>query len=600
MDFLEGKERTVYCGEFTQGDIGKQVVAVGWAAKRRDFGGLIFVDLRDRTGKIQVVFNSEKFGPEFTKAEQIRNEFVLCVEGVVVARDAETINPKLPTGYIEIRATSLKILSESNALPFSLDEDIKINEALRLKYRYLDIRHEHMQSLIKLRSETAKIVRNFLSDNNFLEVETPILGKSTPEGARDYLVPSRVFPGSFFALPQSPQLYKQLLMIGGIDRYYQIAKCFRDEDLRADRQPEFTQIDVEMSFVDKEEQVMLMIENLVRKVFSETIKYNLPDTFNVITYEEAMNSYGSDKPDTRFDLKIVDMSEFALKCSLDVFVECVEHGGSVRVINAKGLFPKFARRDLDALSFLVKDYGVQGLSWIAKTEEGIKGNLAKFFNEELLNGIIKKSHLEVDDILFFIGDHDNSLVLNALGKLRLYLANKFSLINEDVYEVLWVKEFPLLEYDKEQKRFVAMHHPFTSPKEEDLHLLTTNPEKVRAKAYDLVVNGNELGGGSIRIYNKEIQDLMFKTLGFSEQDIQEKFGFFVNAFSYGTPPHGGLAIGFDRLIMLLAKTTDIRSVIAFPKIQSSMDLMTLAPGEVENKQLKELGIAVKKEIIDLD
>lgn len=592
-EFLNGQERTKYCGQFSNEDVGKSVTALGWVAKKRDFGGLDFIDLRDRTGKVQVVFNLKNF-KDFEKLSKIRNEFVLVVEGVVQMRSPETFNAKIATGEIEIIATNIKVLSESETLPFAIEDDIKVNEATRLKYRYLDLRRGNLQKTLLLRNEVTKIARNYLDEYGFIEIETPFLGKSTPEGARDYLVPSRTFPGKFFALPQSPQIYKQLLMVAGFDRYYQIARCFRDEDLRADRQPEFTQIDIEASFVDKEEQIFNILEGMVKLIFNKTINVQLPETFKRLSYEEAMNRFGSDKPDTRFGLEIINVSDIARRSTLQIFSECVNHGGSVRAINGKAMFSGLARRELDALSLFVKEFGAQGLSWMAVTEEGVKSSLTKFFSEELLSEMLTALNASVGDVFFFISDKDDEIVLNALGRLRLHLAEKFNLIDKTKYDVLWVTDFPLFEYSKEDNRYVAKHHPFTSPKDEDLEFLESDPKRVRAKAYDLVINGYEAGGGSIRIYNQEVQKRMFKALGFTEESIQEQFGFFVNAFKYGTPPHGGIALGLDRLIMLLSNTTDIRSVIAFPKIQTAMDLMTLAPADVELKQLDDLNIKVKE------
>ncbi len=539
-----------------------------------------------------MVFNASII-EKFEQVSSLRNEFVVCVEGVVTPRSPETVNDKMPNGTIEIVAHELTVINQSGHLPFSLDDDAKVNEQIRLKYRYLDLRRSELQRNLKLRNEVYKSTRSYLDANGFLEVETPMLGKSTPEGARDYLVPSRTFPGSFFALPQSPQLYKQLLMLGGVDRYFQIARCFRDEDLRADRQPEFTQIDLEMSFVTKEEQVMHMVEGLVNSVYSATKQTVFPTPFATMTYEHAMNTYGSDKPDTRFDLKIVDVSDLALKSTITGFHEIVKQGGSVRVINGKNLLNRFARRDLDALGHFVKEFGAQGLSWTTVSEEGVKGSLVKFFEDSVLKELLTRLQAENNDVLLFLADANNDVVLNALGKLRLHLANMFGLIDETKTSIFWVTDFPLFEYSKEDKRYVAKHHPFTSPKDEDLEFLESQPEKVRAKAYDLIINGYEVGGGSIRIYNQELQTRMFKALGFSQESIDKQFGFFVNAFQYGTPPHGGLAIGLDRLVMLLLGISDIRSVIAFPKIQTAMDLMTLAPAEVEKSQLDTVNIAIK-------
>lgn len=594
-EFLNGLQRTKYCGEFSDNELNKSVVALGWVAKRRDFGNLIFIDLRDKAGIIQVVVNSENYANDFTKIAKIRNEYVLAVMGTLVNRDENTINAKLATGYFEIKAEDIKVLSESEHTPFAIEDDYKVNEVIRLKHRYLDLRKNSLQENLRLRYEISKAARQYLDSQRFIEIETPFLGKSTPEGARDYLVPSRTFPGKFFALPQSPQLYKQLLMIAGFDRYFQIARCFRDEDLRADRQPEFTQIDIEASFVDKEEQIMTLVEGLMRHIFATTQNLEFPQNVLRLPYHEAMARYGSDKPDTRFGLEIIDVASVVYKSSLQAFKDSVDSDGFVGVINAKGYADKFARRELDGMVETVKANGGKLFNWLIMTSEGVKSSLTKFFEQEVLDELLQVTNTEVGDILFFIAGTDKEKTQNALGKLRLSLADKFELVNPNDYKVLWVTDFPLFEYDEEDKRYVAKHHPFTSPKDEDLHMLETEPGKVRAKAYDLVINGYEVGGGSIRIYNNEVQKRMFRALGFTEESIQKQFGFFVDAFKYGTPPHGGIAFGLDRLTMLLAKTSDIRSVIAFPKIQTAMDLMTQAPSEVSLKQLKELKIATTEE-----
>ena len=591
---LDGKQRTSYCGDFCEGQLGQDVVAFGWVAKRRDFGGLVFVDLRDRTGIVQVVFNESEFKGDYAKVDMLRNEFVLCVEGKLVLRDEETINPKLKNGTIEIRATEMKILASASPVPFLVEEDLKVGDMARLKYRYLDLRRKKMQDILMLRSKVCKIARNYLDDLGFVEVETPALGKSTPEGARDYLVPSRTFPNKFFALPQSPQLYKQLLMVSGVDKYYQIAKCFRDEDLRADRQPEFTQIDLEMSFVDQEESVMGVVEKMVKDIFKQTINYDLPEKFLRMSWNEAMDRFGSDKPDMRFGLELVNISDIAKDCLLEPFKNAALCGGSVRILNAKDKANVLTRTDLEKLVTFVKGCGAPGMSYITTTPEGPKGPLIKFFTQEQLKEIFARCDAGDNDVIFFIADKNNLLVQTSLGKLRLHLGEKFGLIDPNDYKVLWVTDFPQFEWSEEEKRFVAMHHPFTCPKDEDVQYLFTDPGKVRAKAYDIVMNGYELGGGSIRIHNQELQEKMFKALGFTEERIQSLFGFFVNAFKFGAPPHGGLAIGLDRLIMLLAKTTDIKDVIAFPKIQTAMDVMTEAPDVVSDKQLKDVYISIIK------
>ena len=589
---LDGKKRTMYCGEFNQDSLNTKVIACGWVSKRRDFGGLVFVDLRDRSGIVQVVFNEKTFDGNFQNVDSLRNEYVIMVEGTLVLRDEDTINPKLPNGTVEIRASKLKILASSSPVPFLVEEDLKVNDYSRLKYRYLDLRRKQMQDILKLRSKVCKIVRDYLDELGFLEIETPILGKSTPEGARDYIVPSRTFPNKFFALAQSPQLYKQLLMVSGVDRYYQIAKCFRDEDLRADRQPEFTQIDLEMSFVEQDEDVMQPVEEMIRRIFKETKNIDLPSKFLRMDYTEAMDRFGSDKPDMRFGLELKNISDIAKDCTLMPFKSSVENGGSVRILNAKDKADVLSRTDLEKLVTFIKGCGAPGMSYIVKNKEGAKGPLIKFFSEEQLAEIFARCDAGDNDVIFFVADANNELVQTSLGKLRLHLADMFGLIDNSQYKVLWVTNFPQFEYSQEEKRFVAKHHPFTCPKDEDVQYIFSDPARVRAKAYDVVVNGYELGGGSIRINDQELQNTMFEALGFSEERIQELFGFFVNAFKYGAPPHGGLAIGLDRLIMLLAQTTDIKNVIAFPKVQTAMDVLTEAPNYVSDKQLKDVFVSL--------
>ena len=589
---LDGLIRTCYCGEFKEAQLNNNCIAMGWIDCRRDFGDLVFVDLRDRSGIVQVVFNKEVFQGDWQKVDSLRNEFVIAVEGRLVIRDEETYNPKIPTGTVEIRAEKLKVLSSSLPVPFAVDDNEKVNDMLALKYRFLDLRKPSKQHILKLRSDVCRIVRNYLDEIGFLEIETPMLGKSTPEGARDYLVPSRTFPNKFFALPQSPQLYKQLLMVSGVDRYYQIARCFRDEDLRADRQPEFTQIDMELSFVDKEEQVMAIVEEMVRQIFAKTIGYKLPEKFEVLDYEDAMNRFGTDKPDTRFGLELVDISDLAIDCGLEPFKKSVRNGGSVRVLNAKDKYDKLSRTELEKLVTFVKGCGAPGLSYMTVTAEGPKSPLVKFFSEEQMVEILKRTDAGDNDVIFFVADGDNELVQMALGKLRLHLGEMFGMIDHSQFSALWVTNFPQFEYSKEEGRFVAKHHPFTCPKDEDVEFIETEPGKVRAKAYDIIVNGYELGGGSIRIHDQNLQERMFKALGFTEDKIQELFGFFVNAFKYGAPPHGGLAIGLDRLIMLLVGTTDIKSVIAFPKIQTASDVLTGAPDFVSQQQIDDVYISL--------
>lgn len=589
---LDGQIRTCYCGEFNEKQLNQTVIAMGWVAKRRDFGDLVFVDLRDRTGMVQVVFNKELFSGDYAKVDALRNEYVITVTGELIIRDESTYNPKIPTGTIEIRAKELKVLSSSDPIPFSLDEDEKVNETIRLKYRYLDLRKKSMQDMLRLRSDVCKIVRNYLDDNGFLEIETPFLGKSTPEGARDYLVPSRTFPNKFFALPQSPQLYKQLLMVSGADRYYQIARCFRDEDLRADRQPEFTQIDMEMSFVDNEESVMQIVEEMLKKVFMETKGIRLPDKFLRLDYKDAMDRFGSDKPDMRFGLELVNVSDIASKCSLVPFQQAVACGGSVRVLNGKNMLDKLSKSDLEKLVTFVKGCGAPGMSYISMTADSAKSPLLKFFTDEQIKELFERCNAETNDVLFFIGDKNNELVQTSLGKLRLHLGEMFNLIDPNAYKILWVTNFPQFEFSEEENRFVAKHHPFTCPKAEDVDFIKSDPARVRAKAYDVVVNGYELGGGSIRIHDQNLQKTMFEALGFTEEKIEELFGFFVNAFKFGAPPHGGLAIGLDRLIMLLAGTSNIKDVIAFPKVQTAMDMLSGAPDFVSDKQLEDVYISL--------
>ena len=596
--FLTGLKRTALCTDITEKSVGKDVTVMGWADVRRDFGGLIFVDLRDRSGILQIICDESVLGEQFKLAEKIRSEYVLAVKGRLRYRSDETINPKMITGTIEVVASELRILSEAETPPFVLDKASDVNEAVRLKYRYLELRTEELQSKLLTRSKLTNIAHNYFNKQGFVEIETPFLGKSTPEGARDYLVPSRVHNGSFYALPQSPQLYKQLLMISGFDRYYQIARCFRDEDLRANRQPEFTQIDLEMSFVDGEEDVMTLVEGFVKEAFKKNGK-KIPAKIKRYSYQEAMDRFGSDKPDTRFGLELTDVSGIVKNCGFGVFENAIKSGGSVRMINAKGFINEknqiLSRRDIDALGEFVKTYRAKGLAWIAFKEDGIQSVITKFMTEESVAKLIKTADAKTGDILFFVADQ-NDVVYNSLGALRLHLGEVGGLIDHSKYDVLWVKDFPLLDYDPDAKRYVAMHHPFTSPKNEDLALLDTAPEKVRAKAYDLVINGQEVGGGSIRIHSKDVQQKMFNVLGFSDEQIEERFGFFVNAFKYGTPPHGGFAFGLDRLVMLLTGTDNIKDVIAFPKVQNAGDLMTQAPAPVEMKQLRELGITMKEKI----
>ena len=587
------------CGTLRSSDVGKEVTVMGWTQRRRNLGSLIFVDLRDKTGLVQVVFDDTTDEKVFEKAQNIRSEYVLAVKGKVRERESKT--NKIATGEIEILADELKILSEADTTPFEILDDSNVNETLRLKYRYLDLRRPSLQKNLFLRNEITKAARRFFDENGFVEVETPMLGRSTPEGARDYLVPSRVHEGCFYALPQSPQLYKQLLMIAGFDRYYQITKCFRDEDLRANRQPEFTQIDVEMSFVEEVEDVMYPIEGLIKNIFKSAIGIDLGDGhFRTMTYRDAMENYGSDKPDTRFGLKIVNCSDLFANSEFKVFADAlkIEIGpirGSVRAINAKGLADKFSRKELDATVEYAKTLGAKGLCWMTWANGGeIKSSFAKFVTPTDIENIKARMNFEEGDVLFFAADKDY-VVFNTLGGIRLMIADKHGLIDKDVYDILWITEFPMFEWSEEENRYMAVHHPFTAPMNEDLELCETDPSKARAKAYDLVINGQESGGGSIRIHSRDIQKKMFNILGFSEEDIEKKFGFFVDAFNYGAPPHGGLAFGLDRLTMLLSKDDSIRDVIAFPKVQTASCLMSSAPAPVEQKQLDELYIEVKKD-----
>lgn len=587
---MKGLHRTHRCTEVTNANIGQEVTVMGWVQKSRNKGGIIFVDLRDRSGILQIIFEESDIKAEgFAKAEKLRSEFVIAVVGTVVARTG-AVNENLATGDIEIRATKLSVLSEAQTPPFPIEEESKTKEELRLKYRYLDLRRPDLQRNLILRSKAATIVRAFLAEEGFLEIETPILQKSTPEGARDYLVPSRVHPGNFYALPQSPQLFKQLLMCSGYDRYFQIAKCFRDEDLRADRQPEFTQIDMELSFVDIDD-VIEVNEKLLQKLFKETIGIEVTLPIQRMTWKEAMDRYGSDKPDTRFGMELKDVSDVVKGCGFGVFTGALENGGSVRGINVKGQ-GAMPRKKIDALVAFAKDFGAKGLAYLCIGEDGsYKSSFSKFMTEEELKVLATSMEAENGDLLLFAADVDK-VVYDVLGNLRLEIAKNLELIDRDKYNFLWVTEFPLFEWSEEQKRLVAMHHPFTMPMEEDLDLLETAPEKARAKAYDIVLNGTEIGGGSVRIYQNDVQEKMFELLGFTKEEAYERFGFLLNAFKYGVPPHAGLAYGLDRLIMLMAKEESIRDVIAFPKIKDASCLMTDAPNVVDEKQLEELEIAL--------
>lgn len=587
MENISGMKRTHRCAELTAADKGREVVLMGWVQRRRDLGALVFVTLRDRSGIIQVVFNSETDPQLHEKALQLRSEYVIAVRGTLQLRSPEAVNKNMPTGEIEVIATELRILNKSDTPPFHIAEETSANEVIRLKYRYLDLRRPDLQRILILRHRIAKIARDYYDENGFIEIETPVLGRSTPEGARDYLVPSRVHPGKFYALPQSPQLFKQLLMVSGFDRYMQITKCFRDEDLRADRQPEFTQIDLEMSFVDVDD-VISVNEGFIHKMFKEIMGIDIPVPFKRLTFKEAMTRYGSDKPDTRFGLELVDVSDLVRSSGFKVFADTVANGGSVRAINAKGA-GSFSRKEIDSLGEVVKTYRAKGLAWMVIEADGIKSPIAKFLSEEETASLVRKLDAETGDLLLFVADKDE-IVFDALGHLRLVLGKKLNLINNDVYDVLWVTEFPLLEWDEDENRWVAKHHPFTSPMDEDIEYLESDPGRVRAKAYDIVINGYEAGGGSIRIHSQELQRKLFNVIGFTDEQAKERFGFLLEAFRYGTPPHGGLAFGLDRLAMLVAKTDNIKDVIAFPKVQNASDLMTNAPDYVDDKQLDELKI----------
>ncbi|MBF8417340.1 aspartate--tRNA ligase [Heyndrickxia coagulans] len=581
---MEG--RSYYCGDVTEQQIGEKVVLKGWVQRRRDLGGLIFIDLRDRAGIVQIVFNTAVSEEAFKLAEKVRNEYVLEVEGKVVARSENTVNPNLKTGKIEIQADRLAIINNAKTPPFMIENETDVAEDVRLKYRYLDLRRPVMFETMKMRHAITKSIRGFLDEEGFIDVETPVLTKSTPEGARDYLVPSRVHPGEFYALPQSPQLFKQLLMISGFDRYYQIARCFRDEDLRADRQPEFTQIDIETSFMSQED-ILAMTERMIKRLMKEVKNVDIETPLPRLTYEEAMNRYGSDKPDTRFGMELVDVSEIVKNAGFKVFASAVTSGGQVKAINAKGAASKYSRKDIDALGEFAARYGAKGLAWLKAENEGLKGPVAKFFTEAEQSQIAAATNAETGDLLLFVADK-KSVVADALGALRNKLGKELGLIDESKFNFLWVTDWPLLEYDEEAGRYTAAHHPFTMPFEEDIEKLETDPASVKAQAYDIVLNGYELGGGSLRIYKRDIQEKMFKALGFSKEQAQSQFGFLLDAFDYGTPPHGGIALGLDRIVMLLAGRSNLRDTIAFPKTASASCLLTDAPGAVSEAQLDEL------------
>ncbi len=587
--------RTYYCGEITEKAIGESVVLKGWVQKRRDLGGLIFIDLRDRTGIVQVVFNPDVSKDALETAESIRSEYVLDITGKVVAREEATVNPNLKTGRIEIQAESVNVLSAAKTPPFAIsDQASEVSEDIRLKHRYLDLRRPEMFNTLKMRHNVTKAVRSFLDDNGFIDIETPVLTKKTPEGARDYLVPSRVHEGEFYALPQSPQLFKQLLMVSGFDRYYQIARCFRDEDLRADRQPEFTQIDIEMSFMNQED-IMKLAEEMMAKVMLETHGVDISLPLPRMSYQDAMNLYGSDKPDTSFDMLLTDVSENVKDSDFKVFASAVANGGAVKAINVKGAASKYSRKDIDALGEFAANYGAKGLAWLKAEADGLKGPIAKFFQDEKQQVLIEALDAKEGDLILFVADR-LEVANDALGALRLKLGKELNLIDESLFNFLWVVDWPLLEYDSEEGRFYAAHHPFTMPVREDLDLVDTNPEDMKAQAYDLVLNGYELGGGSIRIFEKDVQEKMFALLGLSEEETKEQFGFLLEAFEYGAPPHGGIALGLDRLVMLLSGRTNLRDTIAFPKTASASCLLMEAPSEVDSAQLDELHLSINRKV----
>ncbi|MCT1926913.1 aspartate--tRNA ligase [Staphylococcus pasteuri] len=585
-------KRTTYCGLVTENLLNEKVTLKGWVHNRRDLGGLIFIDLRDREGIVQIVFNPDFSQEALNIAETVRSEYIVEVQGVVTKRDAETVNPKIKTGQVEVQVENIEIINKSETPPFSINEEnTNVDENIRLKYRYLDLRRQELAQTFKMRHQTTRSIRQYLDESGFYDIETPVLTKSTPEGARDYLVPSRVHDGEFYALPQSPQLFKQLLMISGFDKYYQIVKCFRDEDLRADRQPEFTQVDIEMSFVDQED-VMAMGEEMLRKVVKDVKGIDVEGPFPRMTYEEAMNRYGSDKPDTRFDMELINVSQLGHEMDFKVFKDTVENNGEIKSIVAKGAAEQYTRKDMDTLTEFVNIYGAKGLAWVKVTEEGLTGPIARFFEDKDAELLKSLTDAEAGDLVMFVA-HKPEVVAQSLGALRIKLAKELGLIDETKLNFLWVTDWPLLEYDDESKRYVAAHHPFTSPKKEDIDKLDSEPENAQANAYDIVLNGYELGGGSIRIHNGELQEKMFEVLGFTKEQAQEQFGFLLDAFKYGAPPHGGIALGLDRLVMLLTNRTNLRDTIAFPKTASATCLLTDAPGEVSDKQLEELSLRIR-------
>ncbi len=585
-------KRNHYCGNLSAADIGKEVVLAGWVQRRRDHGGLIFIDLRDRYGLVQIVYSPDTDNQSFAIAENVRNEYVLAARGKVRPRPEGTVNTNLFSGEIEVEGIELEILNKSKTPPFYIEDGVSVDELVRLKYRYLDLRRPEMRDALILRHKTTTAMRSFLDQAGFLEIETPILCKSSPEGARDYLVPSRVHPGDFFALPQSPQLFKQILMVSGMDKYFQIARCFRDEDLRADRQPEFTQLDMEMSFVD-EEDIRALTEQLLAYVFKETLGREIATPFPVLDYQDAISRFGSDKPDMRFAIEIKDIADIAVNSEFKVFASVAAKGGWVRGINAKGC-ARYSRREIDALTEYVAIYGAKGLAYIYVEETGLRSPISKFFTEDQLAEIVERMEGRAGDLLLFVAA-DKAIAADSLGHLRLEIARKENLIDSAELNFLWVNKFPLLEYDIEEKRWKAVHHPFTSPCEEDKATFGTNPGEARANAYDVILNGVELGGGSIRIHERDIQERLFAIIGHSEEESRDKFGYLLDAFEYGTPPHGGIAFGLDRMIMLMANKDSIRDVIAFPKTQSASDMMTQSPSGVSDRQLQELHIDIIKQ-----
>ncbi len=591
---IAGMKRTHMCGNLSKSDVGNIVTVNGWVDRVRDNGGVLFLLIRDRSGIIQCTFDKSVNKDLFDIAFTCRTEFVVAIKGELVARDEAAINKKMPTGEVEVIAQDIRILTRAETTPFEIDDTKEVNDQIRLKYRYLDLRRPSMQRNMMLRHRVMQVARNYFDEQGFIEIETPMLTKSTPEGARDYLVPSRVHAGKFYALPQSPQQYKQLLMLAGMDKYIQITRCFRDEDLRADRQPEFTQIDLEMSFVEQDD-VIAVNEGFLQRVFKEVLNVDIALPLPRMTWQDAMDKYGSDKPDTRFGFEICDISDIAANCSFKVFKDTVDNGGSVRLINCNGYADKFTRKEIDKLGEFVKTYRAKGLAWLKLAQDGsMTSSFAKFLSEEEIEQIKARANAKENDLLFVVADADWETAATALGALRCELAKRLDLAKKDDFKLLWVTDFPQFEYSEEEDRLVAKHHPFTAPMDEDIVLLDTDPKKVRAKAYDIILNGCELGGGSIRIHDPELQTKMFRTLGFTEEKAQEQFGHLITAFSYGAPPHGGLAYGLDRLCMLLAGLDSIRDVIAFPKVQNASDLMMHCPDVVEQKQLDDLSIAVTK------